>query len=348
MAAVSILKTLLGWASTAWGAIVGIPGDVSKALTQVWQYVTSVHNLLSWVVGNPIAGLFHAYLGALDRLRHAIAEIADAYVRIPGWIWLWLIRPVRDALNRRIDALTAWTRRQLAILRALVLFLYQLALLYTREQVGIERNQRIAAVRQEHAEMVAAVRAALATVQKEASSGYNSSLQARLGIIGRLVDELGTRNPLVKGLVRDIAGALLDVGEIDNPVVGFLVAKILSEIIDKAGIDQLTGRLAQDLLGPLLGKPRASSLYGVAKDIGERLNTLEGQWAAFMEAGGPEVEQAGREWKETTSVLVDVGLVAFFGLAVSDPAAFAAGVADTIGQVGNGALIAIVDLIDRA
>lgn len=344
----NLLKTLLHWASSAFGFVAGLPADIGHALSAVWHYVTSVHNLLSWVTGNPVLKFARNVLVNISVFHAAIVAIRIALHRLAVWLLVHYIRPIAAALNARITRLQLWTSGRLTALRLFAIQLYVNAIAYTDQQVGAERAQRVRADQAEHAAMLAQVKAALALVQQEAASGYNSELHARLGVAGLLLDEIATRNPAARALVTALVNGLFELESVDNPLLRLTLGRILAQIINHFVIDKVTGQLAQTLLGPLLGQPRAANLHDAERDIAGRLNVLEGQWAAFMAAGGPEVEQAGREWKDITSLSVDAGLLAILGLAVADPPAWAAAVANSIGTVGNDALGGIVSLIRKA
>lgn len=344
----NILKTLFSWASSAWSAAAGIPGDISRAIQSVWHYITSVHNFLSWLTANPILGYARTALAYMTGVHFDLLAIHAALSRVAHWIWIDIVRPVRDALNRRISQLAAWTARQLAAERSARIRADLNERAARIKADAAERAARIKAIKAEAAARVKGDKATLATVQHEAASGYDSQLHDRLGIVGKVVDLLATHNPEIKGIVTKLVTGLLDLETVDDPVLRFVLSKVLMEVIDKAGVDKVAADLATRLLGPLLGHARPTDLHGVAADISGRLNALEAEWATFMEHGGPQVETAGQEWADMTSLLVDAGLLAFFGLAVADPTAWAAGIADTIGVVANDAAIGTINLIRKA
>lgn len=343
-----IFKTLLGWASGAWAAVTGIPGDVAKAFTQLWHYITSVHDLLSWLLTTPLLGYVRTALTYMTGAWAAIDAVRAVLARLGGWIWITEVRPVRDQLRHAIAVLAAWAAARFRAVIALAYLLARQQAAYTRRLVGIERNARIKADQAEAAARIKGDKATLATVQRQAADGYNGTLHERLGVLGTLLDQLGTRNPIVKGLVRDLVAGVIDFETIDDPVLRWVLAKAMQEVIDKAGVDRVMGEFAQSLLGPLIGQAKARGLSDVTHDVGLRLDALEAQWAKFMADGGPEVEQAGKEWKGLTDLATDAALLGVIVLGVADPAAWATGVADTIGVVGNDALIGIIDLIRKA
>lgn len=342
MAAVNIIGSVVGWARRAWDGIVGLDQAAIKALQTLWRFVTGVHNLVAWLLGGPQLRYILTVLSYLDTVTLGIYDIRLALRRLAVWVWVTDVYPVWVILNRRLAALRAWAVIQFAALIVLVYRLYFASRAYTQQQVAAERSQRIRADQAEHAAMIKAVKAALATVQAEASSGYNSGLHDRTTLINRLVNMLADRQPEIRGLASRLITAVVDLESIDNPVARFLVSVLLSQLVRRLGVDRVTGDLISRLLGPLTGSARPTTLSGVEHDVGERLSALEAQWADFMDHGGPEVEQAGDEWKSVTGVAADAGILGLFGLAVADPQAFATGISDTIGIAGNDALDAVL------
>lgn len=341
----NIFSTLAGWAKSAFGFITGIGGKLGDAYSAVWHYISNVHNAFSWVTGY---AQLHALISILRNLGHhsdGLSSVLEALHRLPGWIWLHMIKPAVNRLDRRITNLAGWTRLHLFLLWLATVRLVAAERAARIKADHLERAHRIAAIKAEHAAMLKAVAACLATVQQQAASGYNATLHDRLTIIGKLLNDLADRDPLIKGIVSDLVSAMFDLETIDNPVARFLVTKLLSEIVAHLGIDQATGQLLTQLLGPVAGQPKARGLADVTRDVGGRLNVLEGQWAQFTRDGGQDVEEAGSQWKALSGLAVDAGLIGFFALAVADPAAWATGVADTVGTAGNATLDAVFGLI---
>lgn len=342
-----ILGTLAKWARAAYSFIFGLPADVAKMADALWRYVTNVHNVFAWMAGGPQLKFALAALANLTGTRLLAEAVRDALARIDGWVWVTEVRPVRDTLSRRITRLAAWTAATFQATWAQMYRLYFASLAYTRLLTGIERAARIRADQAEHAAMLKRVQAAIDQIEHEAAAGYNSGLHARLSLVGTLLNDLADRQPEIRGLVSTLVKAVFDLETVDNPVLRFLVGKLLSEVIGKLGIDKLTGDLISRLLAPLTGQAKAGGLEDVTRDVSDRLNALEAQWGQFMADGGPEVEQAGKEWRDITSLAADAAMLGFLGLAVTEPRAWARGMADTVGVAGNDALGAIVGLIGK-
>lgn len=343
-----ILRTLGGWATDAFKAIFGAASDIESVLQKFWSFITTLRSLLSWVVANPVLALLEAVRGWIIIANGVIGEIRDALHRIGPWTWATQVLPVLRLLEGRIASLRAWAIVQLHNTALHIELRYREAVAWTNLQVGNERNARIAAVKSEHAAMLAQIRALHSTIEKEAVSGYDTGTPDRKTVLQQLLTDLAGRDPAVKGLVSDLLKLVIDVDTIDNPLLRYAATKLLSQIIAHLGIDQAISDLIGRLLGPLMGDQRPAGLYDVEKDVAARLSALEAQWAAFMANGGPEVEQAGKGWKDGGSLIVDVAILAFAGLAYTDPSAWATGVNDTIGAGANAAMTGIVDLISKA
>lgn len=339
--------TLEKWARDAWNFLAGVPGDVGRAFAAVWHFIHSVHDVLSWLVRTPIVDDFKALLDHAGTVGSLFRLYLGALARVWHWIDAFLVQPLRAEMLQRLAQLRTWLLDRIFALARLVMELYRKALAYTDQQVGIERQARIADVKAARKYALDLVTALHQQIEREAASGYNSTLGGRLGVIRKILDDLGVRNPLVKALTARLTGLVIDLAGVENPLLRFLISLVLSRVINALGIEKVIGALLARLVGSVADGPQAHGLADVTRDIGQRLNNLEDQWADFMHDGGPEVEQAGREWKQLGTLGFDAGLLAFVALAVADPQAWARGIADTIGTVGNDAIIGIEHTIRK-
>ena len=196
--------------------------------------------------------------------------------------------------------------------------------------------------------MLKAVAACLATVQTEAASGYKAGNRQRVSAITRITDDLASRNPVLRDLLSRTVTALLDLLAIDDPLLRLALSVLLKQVISRLGVDRVAGDLLASLIGPLAAGRDPRNLHDVADDLAARVSALEGAWARYMADGGPELDQAGRQWKELASWEMDAALLAFFGLAVADPGAWARDVADTAGTLADDTIRAVSGLIRRA
>lgn len=336
------LKSVINWANNAFSAAAGALSNPLGAITALWHYISSVHSLVSWLFGNPLLQFALNHAKWLSAWFDGMVAARDALHRLAAWINATWIRPAVVMLSARIAALRAWTALQLRLLTAYVN--YEIAVLraFTVALVAAERAQRIKAVAAEHAAMLAGLKATLATVQRQASTGYNSTRHARVSTITGLAQDLQALEPALDKILPKLLADVIDIENIDDPVLRWLANKALSEVLAHTGADHVSGSLLGVLISQLAGAGPPKTLSDVEKDVGERLNALEQQWADFMKHGGPEVENAGDQWKGLTGVIADVSILAVFGLAVTEPAAWATGVSDTIGVAGNAALDVVV------
>jgi hypothetical protein len=342
---VNFLRTVLNYASAAWGLVWGTVTDPAKALQAVWHFIGSVQSLVDHLfstVSRALLSEMTEYLQLVDGALIAYLRMAN---RVWRWIWSRQIVPVRNNLYRIIQLERIWRLAADRRLTALIHYDFIASMQYAYFWVQQERVWRLADVAAARAYSVQLVKSALATVQREAADGYNSQTTQRESVIEKIADDLAVRNPALKAAIADLIGLALDVAEVDDPVIRIALSKALQEVIDKLGVDKVMGDLLSTLIAGLTGAAAPTTLQGVTADIAARLTTLEDQWATFMENGGPEVEQAGNEWKSYASIAGDLALVAFFADAVVDPAGWATAVNDTVGAVVSDTFTVIADLI---
>lgn len=344
----NFFKTLLGWAGQAWSALFGAGANPVDALTKLWHFIGSVHDLFTWLAGGPALALFRQLSNILAIIDPAYAALVAMARRIRAFILAHDILPWVRFLAAIIAANAA---KEDADVRAL----YRedakdllLAAAYTERLFQLEHKDMLADVAAARAYALALDRALHQAIEAEAASGYGGGLHGRLSVVATLLDDLATRNPFIKGLIGDLVRAVLDLVGIENPVARLALSLLLKEVVGKLGVDKVAGDLVNDLVGAITGENHPKTLHDVIAAIDKRLGALEAQWAKFMQHGGPEVEQAGDDWKDITSVLVDSAILATFGLSVADPRAWATGMNDTLGVVTADTIRAVTDLIHRA
>lgn len=343
-----LLRTLFGWASDAWNAIFGAAQDLKDAAVKLWHYITSVHDLLSWITGVPALDVLSGLTGwVIDQVK-AMRAVLAFIQRIAVWIYNHMILPWVKLLLARIDALAKKEAADVRMLIALDIEDLRISEAYTDVQVGIERLARIKDVQAARAYALQLVTALHQTIEHEAASGYTERWHDRLGLAGKIADEIAANNPLVKDLVRAVVSAALDLAAIDNPLARFALGMLLTRLVDHLGVDRVAGDLLAAILGPIISQGRPANLHDVERDTDQRLSALEGQWAGFMAHGGPYVEQAGDDWKDITSPVADVALLAFLGLALADPHAAYRAISDTIVPIVDGTAAGVLNLLKRA
>jgi len=339
------VRTVIHYASLAWNALLGLPGDVSAALQEVWKFIGSVHTLLDHLVSVVLRNLHSGHLQLTWSILKALAELMLAVARIANWIWRHQVNPVRLGLLRQLARLRSWTSDRIDVEHRYATRLYFLALNYAYHLVALERKYRRQAVAAAQHRAAALVKGAIALIQRQASDGYNATRRSRATLIGKIADEIANRNPVIAGVVKDIVSLAIDALEVDDPVIRLVVGQLLTKVIDSLGIDKVLGSLLSSLLDDLIGSGPPRTLEAVTRDIGLRLDTLEQQWADFMAHGGPELEQAGDQWKQYGSLAFDVLIAGFFAQAVTSPQTWSDEVQAVAGTIVNGAVDAVAALV---
>lgn len=337
---------LTGTISSGLSALAGIGRrDIVDPIASALHGLHQVGSSLLNVITHPLSSLVQADATALAAVRGAIQEAVYALLR-----WLGFSN------RHQINPLKSWIRRQLARLWAAIFRARQYALfvaigwaylarVYARRLVRAERQERRRDFRRAEAFTRARVKAALTLVQRQAAGGYRTGYSARVSTIRKLLDDVAARDPLLRDIVARAAGILLDLAEIDDPLLRWLGGWLLGKLADDLGVDKAIGGLIGGLAGPLLGQPHPKDLHAVILDISQRLGVVESQWAQFMSDGGPQILQAGQEWKSITSVLADIGMLAFAAGAVADPAGAARDLAGVLAPVGTQTIAAVARLL---
>lgn len=326
------------FAGGIWNSILGIGGKAGDAFGDIWRLVKKSALGVEYIFTHPVNDVLNAAAATAALLTGNMKAFYNALHRFEGFYTHKHVTP----LKQRID-------NELAALRARIAYL--IAQLYQYINVNMARTKRYAWALVHHERVVRRheirlqqaytqrhVRWALGVVQKEAASAYRIDMPDRVNTITGLADHIITRDPLVRALVGRIVHGILDLAEVDDPILRITLGFVVKEVINRLGIDKAMGGLLDDLLAPILGQPQPRNLHEVIVSVSQRLDKLEGQWAQFMADGGPQVLQAGSEWRDITSLLMDAGLAAFFGLMVADPAGWARETSDVLSPVVGGAI----------
>ena len=345
---VGFLKTLIGWASGAWAALFGAGSNPVDALTKLWHFIGSVHDLFTWLAGGPALALFGQLVRLLQVIDHAYADVVAMGRRIRGWIlahdilpWVRFLAAIisRNAMREQADVAALYREDAKDLL---------LAAAYTERLFALEHRDMLAEVAAARAYALQLDKALHQAIEAEAASGYATDLHDRLGTIATLLDDIAAHNPVVKGLVGDLVKAVLDLIGVENPLARIALGVVLKEIIGRLGVDKIAGHLAADLIDSVTAENHPKTLHDVIAALARRTSKLEDQWAEFMKHGGADVEAAGDDWKAITGVIADGAILATFALSVADPQAWATGVSDTLGVVTAESIRAVTDLIHRA
>lgn len=217
------------------------------------------------------------------------------------------------------------------------------------QQETQERKAAITAVRLYIAQQVTllmqAINAIIPAVNKAASAGYNSHRADQGAAFTRILDDIATDNPIVKDLVSDLSGIVLDLVEVDDPLIRLAGGAILSQIIDRLGVDKLAGGLADDLISEFLGGGKPNTLQDVTASVASRLLGLEAQWQQFYANGGDDLENLGTQMRTSAGLVFTATMGGFLAAAVEDPAGAASATDAVIGPAAKAIIGPIFDAL---
>lgn len=343
----STLGSIQHWAKTVHAHVTSKHANPQATGTGIWHWINSVAQGVKHLFSGPLSafakvvGFWGHYEFWFDReIFHGIRALA---VWIVNGIHRWLVQYV----NRRLAQIIAQLRVMHAELVRRIAAAERADRAYALALFHLERALRVKAVQRAEADTRTRVKWLHQAIEREAVSGYKASMSDRLSTIQRVADLIANQNPVTRALVKDLIAGVLDLATIDNPIARIALTFVLRHIIDRLGLDRVIGQLLQGLLAPLLGAPKPRGLSDVVADICGRLNALEGQWADFMAHGGPEVEQAGDEWKGLTSLVGDAALLVFLGSMCYAPTTFARDLSGTVGTVINDTVIEATKLLRK-
>jgi hypothetical protein len=347
MAGMGVLTTIVQWASGTWNRITTAVGDVETVLQDLWSYITAVYSGLGWIVLALIDPGMAIVALALQSMLQVVQGLRNAIDRMPWWIDTYMIQPVRATLQIEIVILQLWTQVHLAELQNLVMVLHLVEERHTDTMVAQEAQQRAAAVTAARAYALALNNQLHQAIENEAVAGYKAGQGIRTTLIQQLAADLNVRGILDTVTTDLLVKAIGIVVTIDDPVLAATANRILSEIVKKTGLGDDIAGLIDTLITPGAGGAAPKDLTGVIADITHRLGVIEDWISQFMLDGGPELEDAGKQWKSINSLIVDGALLAFFGQAVAAPQAWATEVSDSIGEVANATVSGIISLINH-
>lgn len=347
MAAMNIINTVIGWGKSAFNWVTGIPSDVANLWHAAMQFAQVVLQLVVFVVSNPVEAAYVALGALVDEITGNFTAANNLINRIPSWTQTHQVNPLKKLMLKMF-----------AELRARIAYLFALAYLYINTQirktrayaralVAREREQRIADFKRSEAYTRAQVKAALALVQREAAGGYADGDRNRESIVTRLLDDIAGRNPELRAITSRIIGIVLDLATVDDPVARFLITMLMNKVIAKLGVDKALGAFTQSLIDQLAGAGKPKTLHDVIDDLTLRVGNLENEWATFMSDGGPQILQAGEQWKAITGVLADAGLLAFAVAATVEPEATARDLSDIIRPIGVPVIASLAGVLGK-
>lgn len=340
-----VFGSIANWANSAWDGLQSVGGSFFDALNKVWHLSASIVMALGWLVLQIISPGFTIVYNEEQALFQIVRALRDAIDRVGWWVWETMILPTRADYITRIFVLQQIMLVKFQQLTNLVYVLYFVERQYTEVLVATERNQRIADIKAARAYALALTQQLHQTIENEAVSGYKAGLGIRTTMLQQLAEDLNVRGILdtvTTKLLIKAADALVDV---EDPLLAAVANRIIGEIIRKSGLGADLGDLLDRLIDPSSNGGTPKDLPGVIEAITHRIGELEDWVSQFMLDGGPEVEDAGRQWKVLNSLVVDAGLLAFFGQAVLQPEAWAREVNDVVETVADATIGSIMDLI---
>jgi hypothetical protein len=335
-----LITSLINIAKSAWAFLAGLPADVGKAVQGIWSFARAVQQLTDYVLSHPLTELLNAIaLWASIVTGNHEAEI-NAIVRIDPWIYRHRVLPLRAQVLLWFAQLRARIAYLFAQAYLYINLKFRQAEAYTRLLVGAEHKDMLA-------HFTAAERYAFAQaltrkqeIEQEAAAAYNAHLGHRLGLAGKLAGIIASHNPAEAALLRTITTGIADLAGAENPLARLALGFLLRELVNRLAVDKVAAQLLDDLLGPVIGTPRSHGVADTVNGLGARIEALESQWATFMDHGGPEVEQAGSDWKELDGLLTDSALLAFMAATIASPVAAANDTARVIIPVSSAAAAA--------
>lgn len=342
-----IFAAMLGWAVTAAAALAGVSVDLPTLLSALYQFTDTVRVVVSRLTTDLIGPVVVQLADGLAATFEMGRALRDAINRAAPWIWANKIIPVRASLWNLAWWLYARALAQVEVVRQLANTLYERAITFAANAVGAERADRVKDVNQARAQAQALTNALHQAIEREASTGYRAGRGDRSSPLKALAEDLHVRgliDAVVTKLLIEAADVLVRTAD---PALAAVVERVIGEVIKKSGVGKDLGDYLYGLIVPGAGGPDPNDLPGVMADVSHRLSGVEDWISSFMLAGGPEVQDAGRQWKTVASLGVDAAFLAFVVQAVAAPDAWAREVADTVGVVGNAALGGIVDLIEK-
>ncbi len=312
------------------------PDSISTSYAAgLWKWIDGVANGVSHWIGSTVLGGFKAAFQHDVSIVQTFIDVMNTLRRIVFWVDYLVWHTVASWIAKLRKEQQANLLRAIRMLERLIYVRVSAVYALAMRAVRAERLARRKEVAYAEAEARARIKALHGTIEREAASGYRMQNTQRVSIIVKLLDYAATRNPAVRAVTGDIAKSVLDLIEIDDPILRIGLTFLVREVIDKLGIDKAVGTLIDALLTGITGAPPPRNLHDVIADISIRLSQVEGQWAQFFTDGGSQVEQAGNDWKDITSVIGNTAIVAFAVQATVDPDGWAAEIADTLGAAAN-------------
>lgn len=332
-------------ASAAWRAITGVGGAVGGALTSEWRFAASMFKGALFQLTHPINTVEQQAAIFAGLVTGNMTAVHNAINRLEGWNQAHITKPIMSWTRRQIAKLWAALDADRRMLWKRIMLVNGWIRAWVMQLIRAERVARRRADTREHAYAHSQAKWALQMVQREAASGYRTGYNAQVSVATKVLQDIITRDPLLKDVVGKVITGVLDLASVEDPLARLLAGFVLQHVITSLGVDKPLGDLARSLLGPLLGQPRPMDLHDVVVAITGRISALEGDWATFMGDGGPQVEQAGKGWRDLTSLPLDAALVGFVVAGATAPAATARELSSVIRPIGTATIATMSNLL---
>lgn len=330
-----------------WQGLVNLPSNVKSWGVDAWRFTNKVAQGFDYFVTHPMESAIGTLQVIAELVTGNLRAANQTAGRLEGFIGQTVGGATRAFVIRLYRQLAVALDQTQAQLAAAIARRYRQALDYARVQVRHEVRARQRAIALLRAQMLRSIRATHQQIEREAASAYDAQLPDRLSAVTRLAELLAGRQPELRGAVSLVTRAVVDLLGVDDPLARLALGFALRELVSKSAVDQPIAALVRDLASPLLGEPKPKDLHDVISQIAQRLEALEGWQSTFMQDGGPEILQAGKDWSAITGVAIDAALLSFFGTMTADPVAWARDVSAVAGAPLNDAIMASANLLSR-
>ncbi len=216
---------------------------------------------------------------------------------------------------------------------------------HSREQAAAlvlaEQNARIEGVNHTRQQMAAGF-AAEANARAEGDAHSREQAAAGIKALGQWVDDSAAKNgydPTLRGIASGMAGTLgallgnehvdqaavnlaikllVDLATVDVPLIRPEIERLVRGILNVTGLDKDLAELLGSQLNALLGWAEPKGLADVAREVGDRLNSLESAVGGLTDTVEP-LKPESDDLREMGTLLFDAALFGYFAAAVADP-----------------------------
>ena len=194
---------------------------------------------------------------------------------------------------------------------------------HSREQAAAatlaETNARMEAIDHTRQQAAAGIKALGQWVDDSAAkNGYNPTLKGiASGMAGTLGSLLGNEH-VDQAAVNLAIKLLVDLATVDVPLIRPEIERLVRGILSVTGLDKDLATLLGSQLNALLGWAEPSGLADVAREVGNRLNSLESAVGGITAIIEPLKDESD-DLREIGSLAFNVALLGYFSAAIADP-----------------------------